>query len=286
MENFVQFPDRCEHYLGTAPKVIPLGINYRSRKRIVSFCSDFITHPACDWRRAKGRNKYYRVLKDLEASRKDAGLAVVASDPDSPDNVSNEIATLVKDIITQNKVDDPNQIAFLYPSLKSEQVSRMREALEARGLRVYAPRAGTFLEVPEAVEMLGLFLHVFGMSKGEQGFGADHEKYQAWMKDAYSEARILMSSDSALKRYIDSRKAEIAETTRDYRLLLGVIERQGWNMDAPYEPNVMRKPLTDLAHLSKKARSTLRSGYVDRLIRNRAAMGRPFSLKYIVTRAT
>jgi DNA helicase II / ATP-dependent DNA helicase PcrA len=53
-------------------------------------------------------------------------------------------------------------LTFLYPSLKSEQVHRMIGALENQGLKVYAPRAGQFLEVPEALEMFGLLLVLFG----------------------------------------------------------------------------------------------------------------------------
>ena len=42
VENFVDFPDKCIQILGEKPKTIPLDINYRSRKRIVSFYMDFI----------------------------------------------------------------------------------------------------------------------------------------------------------------------------------------------------------------------------------------------------
>jgi len=53
-------------------------------------------------------------------------------------------------------VEDPNQIAFLYPSLKSNAVEDMRHALEAVNLQVYAPRAGRFLEVDESYDVFGL----------------------------------------------------------------------------------------------------------------------------------
>ena len=47
----------------------------------------------------------------------------------------------------------------------------MKEALEARGLNVYAPRAGAFLDVEEALDMLGLFIHVFGRPERGEGRG-------------------------------------------------------------------------------------------------------------------
>ncbi|MBM4388697.1 MAG: UvrD-helicase domain-containing protein, partial [Deltaproteobacteria bacterium] len=42
VENLVEFPNRCRSYLGRAPREIALVTNYRSRKKIVDFYSDFI----------------------------------------------------------------------------------------------------------------------------------------------------------------------------------------------------------------------------------------------------
>src|SRR5258708_580643 len=67
VENFVQFPERCVRHLAKKPKTIPLERNYRSRKSIVTFYSDFICHPTCDWRRDGNRKSSYRVPKDLAA---------------------------------------------------------------------------------------------------------------------------------------------------------------------------------------------------------------------------
>src|SRR5208283_1822565 len=146
VENFVQFPDRCLRNLGTKPHGIELGKNYRSRKAIVDFYSGFIKHPCCDWRRNGNKKALYRVLKNVTAERKDDAACVIASNPAAPSAVCSEIATLVMRILKSGRVEDPNQIAFLFPSLKSAQVQRMKDALIASGLKVYAPRAGTFLE--------------------------------------------------------------------------------------------------------------------------------------------
>jgi DNA helicase-2/ATP-dependent DNA helicase PcrA len=48
VENFVDFPDRCVKFLRKRQGLIPLEINYRSRRRIVDFYGAFMTH--CDWR--------------------------------------------------------------------------------------------------------------------------------------------------------------------------------------------------------------------------------------------
>ena len=144
VENFVDFSARCQRELKKTPRTIVFGTNYRSRKRIVEFFNAFMTHPSCDWRKKPKSRDLFRVDKKISANRKDPGVAVIASSPDHPEEVCSEIAQLVRNIIDSKKVDDPNQIAFLFPSLKSSQVERMQEALEKVGLQVYAPRAGTF----------------------------------------------------------------------------------------------------------------------------------------------
>ncbi len=286
VENFVQFPERCLRNLGIKPKIIPLEINYRSREAIVSFYSRFINHPTCDWRKNGGRKAYYRVLKELSAARQGGGVCVISSNPDKPVRVCAEIAALVRRILNSGKVQDPNQIAFLYPSLKSEQVQRMKDALEAKGLNVYAPRAGTFLDVQEAREMLGVFIHVFGKPESGAFGGRDYDRFQRWIASSYSAGEALLASDAALSRYVRTRQREIEQVVSDYQTLLRVCERRGWDLDAPYDPDSMKKSLVDPSRLSKRAKKTITSPYVDRLVRNRAVAGRPFSLKYMILRST
>jgi DNA helicase-2/ATP-dependent DNA helicase PcrA len=170
VENFVEFPDRCQTHFGVAPTKITLSTNYRSRRKIVRFYSNFISHPSCDWSRGGALKGYYRVAdKNIEANSLDDGPSVIASQPGKPEDVCAEIARLVVEIIRTGKVENPNQIAFLYPSLKSVQVGRMKKALEEQGLKVYAPRAGTFLQVEEAVAVFGLFMQIFGQPERGDG---------------------------------------------------------------------------------------------------------------------
>jgi DNA helicase-2/ATP-dependent DNA helicase PcrA len=286
VENFVEFPSRCRQNIGTDPTVISLETNYRSRKKIVTYYCDFITHPTCDWRRSPRSKSFYRVPKDLKAHRGDDDVAVIASDPAEPVKVCAEIAKLVRKLLDSGKVEDPNKIAFLYPSLKSAQVSRMKEALESVGTKVYAPRAGTFLQVEEAVLMLGLFMHVFGKPERGDRQGRDYSKFYDWVDVAYDEAKPQLSGDPALSHYVKARQDEIEGVIKDYKTLVDISGHNGWDLKEPYNPDSMRNSLLGASRLSKKARKTLMSPYVDRLIRSRAKGEHPFSLKYIILRAT
>lgn len=286
VENFVEFHARCQQHLGVVPNEIPLDENYRSRKKIVSFYCAFMTHPTCDWRRDRKTKSHYRVIKDLKAHRKDEAVSVVASDPDRPLAVCAQIAGLVKKIIDAGKVDDPNQVVFLYPSLKSAQVGRMKDALEKAGLKVYAPRAGSFLDVDEAVDVLGLFMHVFGKPERGDFLGKDYATFYDWVDTAYDQAESLVRADPALTRYVKRRAEEIEQVVSDYRTLTGICDHEGWGLDDPYKPEVMRSVLLGKKPVSGKARRAFVSPYLARLIEDRAAAGRPFTLKYMILRAT
>lgn len=285
VENFVQFPKRCRRAFGIEPIAIPLDTNYRSRQRIVDFYTRFVDQ--CDWQNVHGG--HFRVAnKQIRAHSEDTGLAVVASTHAAPDAVAAEIAHLVKRLLDERKVENPNQIAFLFPSLKSTAVQRMKDALEAPeiGLRVYAPRAGTFLDVPESEVVFGLFLRIFGKpARGDFG-GEEYNKYRGWLDKIEELSEDLCQKDRRLDSYVRERKAEIDRAVADYLALVAVAERHSWSLDTAYDPRRMKRLLYDAAHLSETARRKLGSPYFERIVQRRIDEGRPYSLSYILTSMT
>lgn len=189
VENFVEFPGRCKKYLNATPRQIVLGTNYRSREDIVGFYNRFIVHSSCDWRK-KPKGAYRLMDKKIVPYRKDKATAVVASSAGPPEEVAEEIAILVRRLLDTKKVEDPNQIAFLFPSLKSPHVARMRDALANVGLEVYAPRAGHFLSVTESVAVFGLLFQVLG------AFTHIHTEFQTWLTAVNTEGASLIAKDS------------------------------------------------------------------------------------------
>jgi DNA helicase-2/ATP-dependent DNA helicase PcrA len=277
VENFVNFPEKCLEILGVDPNIVPLGTNYRSRKKIVDLYSDFIR--CCDWHR-------YRVPKEITAHRVDESPSVVASTPGSPEEVCPQVARLVKDLLDSGKVENENQIAFLFPSLKSDQVGRLKKALEDLGLKVYAPRAGRFLEVEESVDVFGVFLHIFGKPSRRDFGGRDYKEYHDWIARAYQNAQDLLDADPILKRYVKDRQVEIELVKNDYQIMQQVIVRQGWELSQPYYRENMKRPLSDAPGLSERARKSLVNAYFDRLVMQRSQTRNPIRLDYVLKRAT
>jgi len=285
VENFVEFPERCHSLLGVSPTEIPLNTNYRSRLPIVELCGAFIN--TCDWKRTPPATGYYRVVsKDIQANQKEACVAVIASSPLGTDLASAEIAKVVREIVSAGKVQDPNQVAFLYPSLKSPHVNRMIEALEAVGLRSYAPRASTFLECDEATAMLGVFAQIFGRPEPGEFGGEDYRRYHGWLARAAAYGRTLIDQDARLARFVGDRRDELRRAAGDYQALTALCKRKGWELSAPYAPAVMKRDLASAPTLSEAAKRTLIRKVFDVLVAKREAEGRPFPLSYVLKRAT
>lgn len=285
VENFVEFPARCSQYLAQSPRRIPLVTNYRSREPIVTFAGRFLDQ--CDWKKTPPLVGEYRVSpKRIIAQREEAGVAVVASTPASSQAVAEEIAALVRQLIVSGKVQDANQIAFLYPSLKSAHVGRMTTALEARGLRVYAPRARTFLECDEATAMLGLFVQVFGRLRRSALPGLDYRNFHDWLDRAEAAGDELLENDPKLTRFVRDRTAELVRAHDDYRHLALFVGQQGWDPGGPYDPRRMKRSLGEVAGLSEHARRTLSHPFLDIVVRRREQEGRPLPLDYILKRAS
>lgn len=289
VENFVEFPARCQRYLGINPRRISLDTNYRSRTTIVDFYSEFMRQS--DWSKPDGQGAFRVADKDIRAHRGDAQPAVVASTPAKPDDVCGEIAQLVRRLLDEGKVDNPNQIAFLFPSLKYrgdmvKAVERMKAALEAVGLQVYAPRAGRFLEVDESYDVFGLLLAIVGRPPRGEFPGHDYSQFMNWFDQVDAKAEELMSQDPSLRRFVEERKAEIERVRSDYQILTSIIERNRWDPSAPYRLESMKRPLHSAAGISNQARKLLASVYFDRLVQTRLAEDKPLSLSYVIKRAT
>ena len=288
VENFVEFPARCKQYLNTSPRRISLETNYRSRNGIVDLYTTFIKQ--ADWSNPSGGE--YRVSdKDIRADRKDHDVSVVASTPEKPDWVCEEIAHFTRRLIDEGKVENPNQIAFLFPSLKyrGEMVSsvgKMKSALEAVGLRVYAPRAARFLEVDEAYDVIGLMFLILERAPGHEFHSHDYDDFMDWVKLAEDNAQTLVEKDKLLKRFVDDKKAELENARSDYQALLDVKDKKHWELDEPYKPDLMKRALHDAHGLSEQGKKLITSAYLDRQTRERVVQGNPLSLLYVLKRVT
>lgn len=284
VENFVQFPERTEMYLQTKPKEIKLNINYRSKKQIVNTYTNFIDK--ISWVKESGEGYYRLHDKNIQAFKQDNDISVVKTTPAKSEDVAEEIAVFVKRLIDEGKVQDPNQIAFLFPALKNNQhVKRMKKALEKQGIKVYAPRAGRFLEIEEAKAMFGIFSKIIGRPK-RQEFSGTYKDFHDWLDIIEIEADQLIQKDERLESFVNSKIEELNRCREDYVRLLKTINANQWNLSDNYIPQKHKRILTQTPMISQETIRGLGSTRLDTIIEQRNRAGKPFSLQYILNRAT
>ena len=290
VENLVQFEARCEKYLGTAPKRIDLSTNYRSRESIVDFCGSFIKRT--DWTDPEDPTLKYRLEKNIRAHREDDSPAVILSKHQKADLVYEEIASYVMKLREQGTIDDYNQAAFLFPAMKgwggmNSRVHGFIKAFEKLGIPYYAPRAGRFLEVPEAIIIFGLFQRVFGSPshrrRGEasQGF----REYQNWMAGCRAKADSICDNDPAIASFLKDRSEDVVLARSDYTLLFAYCQSRNIDLSSSVSPGLTQQ-LSRVPGLSLKTQRALQSHSVNQLIRFRFDSVNPVSVSYLINRVT
>ena len=278
VENLVEFEDRCKHALGVKPARLNLNINYRSRKKIVELYTEYIQ--GINWKRKGGKGGFYRLAdKKITPNSVDDGKSVLVTELAKAENVYEEVATFVESLMQERKITDYNQVAFLFPAMaSSSRVTGYQTALTARGIPVYAPRAGSFLEVDESLQIFGLIMLLFERAEPW------HDGYKDWSDRCVDTAKALVRGNKQLAQYMDMRIEELKSVVKDYRILKKHLEKQGWDEKTPCTLS-MYDEMGNCAGLSEKARKSLKNRYVRSLVANRVQDGKPFSLRYIIDRA-
>lgn len=288
VENLVEFESRCQQYLGVTPKKISLNTNYRSKKFIVDFYCDFINQT--NWKKENGDGHYRVIDKNIQAHNQETFPAVVATKKQKKEEIFREVAQFVFDLKVKGKIQDYSQVAFLFPSLKSmgeknTKVSGFEEALNELGIPVFAPRAGRFLEVQEAVEVFGLIFSIVGRPRHQGRASEGLQSFRNWQNHCLETADAIAASDSLLQEYINDRRAEIAAILSDYNALMNVVNKKKWNVDKPLKLEMMRD-LASASGLSAKSKAILQKTAFNELLKKRQQAGQPVSLKYVLNRVT
>jgi DNA helicase-2/ATP-dependent DNA helicase PcrA len=284
VENFVEFPKRCLSALGVEARRLELGINYRSRRGIVQAYTSFATEH--DWSRPGG-GQFRLHDKGVRAHSTDDGVSVIATAPSKPVDLVDEIATLCRRLIDEKVVADPNQIAFLFPTLKSTIVERFEEALGRVGLRVYAPRAKRFLEADEPTLIIGLLTRILGKPPRNEAFDrGEYGEFHSWLDSATTVAETWMANDPTLHGFVDQRVADLNAIKRDYGALKAVLEQRGWSDEDAFDPTTHKRALLNAAALSADARRALGGAGLEKLHKERFANNNPLSLRNVINRAT
>jgi DNA helicase-2/ATP-dependent DNA helicase PcrA len=292
VENFVTFPANVRRFLQTEVTTIPLTLNYRSHPSIVNVYNDYMQRGS--WTVEETTYRADKVI--TPASTNTAGYTSVCVTAGNKDTTADELAALINTLLSTGKVQDPNEIAVLFPSIKgddgpSEKVIALKTALAPYKLDIYAPRAGRFVEVDEARDMFGVLMHIIGKPVFGSGMlRGDYGRFSQWCTDVYKRGTDIIKADPQLAQYVAIRRDGVIARIEDRRLMFAALEQQQLLPESPYNPdddgpkNI--KYVLQQSGASPAAIRGLGANRFDRIALDRFAQNDPFLAKNLISRAT
>ncbi len=294
VENLVQFENRCKEKLKQKARRIDLSTNYRSRIQIVKTYTDFIE--LADWKNPSGGA--YRVEnKNIKAHSSDARTGVVVSEKKDAKFVYRDIVEFVYKLKQKGKITDYSECAFLFPGIRDNaRVQGFKDAFKQFNddnnltgtddeIRIYAPRAGRFLDLDEACAVWGMLLLVFDRPSYGAGISGELIYFREWLKNCKKYATEICAKDKQLANFIKDIKTEIETANNDYKALNNTIAKNGWQGKTAYKKS-MSRILAETSGLSPKAKRSITNHFFNELVEFREKEGRPFTVDYIVNRAS
>lgn len=156
VRNILEFP---HHFINC--KKIELVNNYRSNSDIVNFYNRWmeITEGRefnFDWGQYRYQKKIIPVKKDTTTEK-----SVIQVETKEIDYINKKVLRFINELKESKSITDLNQIAFLFRSVKNDNVKELADFLEKNGVPVYSPRSNMFFERKEIKSLIGLIILMF-----------------------------------------------------------------------------------------------------------------------------
>ena len=214
-----------------ACKKVELTVNYRSHKKIINFCNLWIT--STDWSHAGKESRTFRTDKTIlhvpgkQYDEYQAALSIVSKDAYQE---AEKFAEIVHTLKKLGKIHDYNEVALLLYSVQSEMSGLYIEALRARGIPAFCPRAKMFFAQVEVRLLVGCFAEILEYQGIEQNAVVESNNLPAFVNDCASRLTQQYRLSPTLAEEIQNIKDEIfhaqeEQTTQEqladyfYRLL-------------------------------------------------------------------
>lgn len=143
-------------------KQVTLSVNYRSHPDIIRCYNAWMQEQ--EWSDGERVFRFAKTIEPREAEFPEVPAAIRMSAKDEPgetENWHNEILTFLHTLRDSGKLDDWNQVAFLFRSVKNDKVVNLSRFLESSGVPVYSPRSNMFFEREEVRLMIGALIFLF-----------------------------------------------------------------------------------------------------------------------------
>lgn len=208
IRNILEFP---LNFSANECKQITLTTNYRSHPGIIEFYNNWMTR--CDW---KSNGKTFRYEKTItpRSEKFDSYPSVIKVGREGDwDEYYEEVYDFISHLQKDGSLKDLNQIAFLFKSVKNENVIGLANFLEGKGISVFSPRSALFFDREEIQLMLGAIIFIFpnlfeDLKWNETASLPVWAEYEKWKKRFANEIRQNPEKHKALLAWCQKRAKE------------------------------------------------------------------------------
>lgn len=156
IRNILEFPD---NFKKNQCKKVKLTTNYRSHPGIIDFYNRWMQE--IDWKEGRKQFRFDKIVEPRkEKFTKNPSVIKVSSDK-SEEDYQKEVLSFIRTLEKEKILDDHNQIAFLFRSVKNDGVLHLAHYLENNGINVFSPRSALFFERREITLAIGCLIFIF-----------------------------------------------------------------------------------------------------------------------------
>lgn len=143
---------------------VELVTNYRSHPGIIDFCNRWmLSVPAKgSWTGDDGESfRHAKTIAPRKADFSEYSSVVKVVGAESQDSWNEEVLAFIESLKSRGQLQDYNQLAFLFKSVKSPKAIALATYLEEHGVPVFSPRSALFFEREEVKLILGALAFMF-----------------------------------------------------------------------------------------------------------------------------
>ena len=205
IRNILEFPSKFD---GGKCQLVSLVDNYRSDSDIVDFYNKWMaTTSGAKFNFEWGKYRYDKKIRPYKNSKIKSPCVVKLAGEYDVGEWHKRILRFIKKLKKSGKIQDFNQLAFLFNSVKNERVLNLARFLESNHINVYSPRSDMFFKRKEVMQAIGCLMLMFpnyvcGLEDRKYDFL--REEHCSYFNECIKEANELVkkTENSDLKSFI------------------------------------------------------------------------------------
>ena len=208
IRNILEFP---KNFPEGKCKQVTLVTNFRSHPDIIHFYNHWMS--LNEWSENGTTFRYDKTIQPREEEFIDNPSVIKLGKSGTWEDYYEEVYQFISDLESKQVVTDRNQIAFLFRSVKNENIIGLANYLETKGIQIFSPRSALFFQRKEIQLLLGAIIFIFptlfeDLKWNETAKLDIWETYEEWKKVFAEELRKEPERNKALIAWVQKRAKE------------------------------------------------------------------------------